>query len=324
MLKLQSPSTNGLPVRRLQSTPPERPSSAWHPWLHCWAILTMVVAVIGVVTGSLVTTLRVGMADPDWPTTPWQLFTTPWSEKSFGYLVEHMHRLADYATGIFVIGLTVGTWTVERRTWVRVLGIVALVGVIAQGALGGLRVLYDFSFGTQLRIVHGCAAHLFLALLGVLALVTSRGWYLGGGLGETSKRLRLLAVLLAATIYMQAIFGAVLRHTEYAPLAQRGHLLFAMAVVGMGTWLVLLLRSEGGMGNMKKLIYAFKGLLLLQVLLGVETWLNRFRSGLFADLQPISNGEIALRTAHLLVGSLLFASSVMIAVAVYRSVLLGS
>src|ERR1051326_5002211 len=158
MLDLQAPPKNGLPAMRLPPAALDRSASDWRPWLHAYAIVTMSVAVVAVISGSLVTTLRVGMEDPDWPTTPWHVFTTPWSQKSFGYLIEHMHRLADYLTGIFVIGLAVWTWLAERRTWVRWLGPLALVGVISQGVLGGLRILKDFSFGTELRIIHGCSA----------------------------------------------------------------------------------------------------------------------------------------------------------------------
>jgi hypothetical protein len=102
-----------------------------------------------------------------------------------------------------------------------------------------------------------------------------------------------------------------------------------MIVVALATWLVVLFRSEGGVaGGMKRLLFALKGLLVIQVMLGVETWLKRFRNGPFTDLQPASGRdfyvELALRTTHHLVGALLFVTAVMIAVYAYRSVFLKS
>jgi cytochrome c oxidase assembly protein subunit 15 len=265
------------------------------------------------------------MADRDWPTWPWHLLTTPWSAENFDYLVEHTHRLADYLTGILVIGLTVGTWMVAGRRWVRWLGVAALPAVILQGVLGGLRIKLEIYFGkaigTDLRIIHGCTAHLFLALLGVLALVTSRGWTMSGSAVETSKRVRIVAVLLAGMVYVQIVFGAILRHTDYSPLAQRGHLLVVMLVVALSTMFMVVARSEGVLtgGGGKKLLYAFKGLLTLQILIGVETWLKRFRFGLYPDFQPdVTLGTNILRSLHLVIGSLLFATAVMLAVAMYR------
>jgi cytochrome c oxidase assembly protein subunit 15 len=333
MLELQSASKNGLPAMRLPPASPERSPSDWHPRLHAWAIITMVVAVIAVVLGSLVTSLDVGMVDPDWPTSPWHLLTTQWSPEDRAYLVEHSHRLVDWLIGICVIGLAIGTWLVDSRVFVRWLGPAALVAVLVQGLLGGLRVLLNANFGTELRIMHGCAAHLFVALLGVVVLVTSRDWTLQTGGAAVSKRLRMAAALLVGSLYLQLVFGAVLRHTDvsqysaryspYASLAQRGHLLFAMVSVSLATWLNLQVRIEKQ--GKRKLLYALDAFLGLQLLLGVETWLQRFPSnslGLPAAAE--FNSDLVLRTLHLLIGSLLFASAVMIAVCSYRSVLVDS
>ena len=51
-------------------------------WLHAWAMLTAVVAGAAVTMGAVVTTFRVGMADPVWPTAPWYLFFISWREPS--------------------------------------------------------------------------------------------------------------------------------------------------------------------------------------------------------------------------------------------------
>src|SRR5262249_22601178 len=72
------------------------------------------------------------------------------------------------------LGLCVGVVAVSlgralrRRddgSWLVCLGMLALAGVIGQGLLGGLRVRFNPTIGTQLRVVHGCLAQLLLALL---------------------------------------------------------------------------------------------------------------------------------------------------------------
>ena len=63
-------------------------------WLHGWAILTVTATAVLLALGSLVTTFRVGMADPVWPTTPWFLFFASWTEPKPGFIIEHAHRLA--------------------------------------------------------------------------------------------------------------------------------------------------------------------------------------------------------------------------------------
>src|SRR5207253_1096522 len=113
---------------------------------------------------------------------------------------------ADYLIGVLVIGLAASTFA-TRRKWVRWLGAAALTSVIIQGILGGLRVKADQYLGTELRIIHGCTAHLFVALMGTMALVTSRGWSRQEAGFAPNKQIRLVAVVLAVAVYLQIVFG---------------------------------------------------------------------------------------------------------------------
>src|SRR5260370_30565774 len=121
---------------------PETPGPS--PWLHRWAVLTVCATVGLLLLGANVTTLKVGMPDPDWRTHPLHLFFASRDKVQqmggLGYVIEHSHRLAGYVVGCCVIVLCVWLWRVEPRRWVRWLGTAALLGVIFQGVLGGLRV----------------------------------------------------------------------------------------------------------------------------------------------------------------------------------------
>src|SRR5438445_9799056 len=117
------------------------------PWLHRWAVLTACATFVLLLLGAVVTTFRVGMADPIWPTYPWHLLLVSWEEPRPGFLVEHSHRLAGYIVGCCVIVLTIGLWRKNQPRGIRWLGLAALLGVIVQGLLGGFRVVLDRHLG---------------------------------------------------------------------------------------------------------------------------------------------------------------------------------
>ena len=87
------------------------------------------------------TTYRVGMAVPDWPTTfGMKCFFTTSGTPPRACFIEHTHRLYGAAVGLATIVLTVWFLAAERRRWLKVLGVLALLAVIGQGVLGGYRV----------------------------------------------------------------------------------------------------------------------------------------------------------------------------------------
>ncbi len=107
-------------------------------WLHIWAILTVIATALLLALGGLVTTFRVGMADPIWPTTPWFLFFTSWSEPRPGFLIEHSHRLAGYVVGCFTIVLTVGMLATARTCGLKKLWYSLFVCGYRTGNAGGI------------------------------------------------------------------------------------------------------------------------------------------------------------------------------------------
>ncbi|HJO53413.1 MAG TPA: COX15/CtaA family protein, partial [Verrucomicrobiota bacterium] len=131
-------------------------------------------ALVGI--GGLVTSKGVGMAVPDWPTTyGYNMFLVPFDQwlGKFGIFEEHSHRLMASFVGFLTIGLAIWLWAKEARKWVRLLGIGALVLVVVQGVLGGLRVT---EINQNLGLIHGAVAQLFLILVCAIALVTSAWW----------------------------------------------------------------------------------------------------------------------------------------------------
>jgi len=161
----------------------------------------------------MVTSKNVGLAVPDWPTTfGYNMFLFPVSKWVGGILFEHTHRLMGSVVGFLTIILTVWLWLGEDRRWMRNLGVIALVGVILQGILGGLRVTM---IKDEIGIFHACVAQAFLGLLVFIALATTDFWRsISHAIVNLRKfvPLKTLAIGITIAIYVQLALGATMRH----------------------------------------------------------------------------------------------------------------
>lgn len=282
-------------------------------WLHRWAVGTVCATFCLLTLGAVVTTFHVGMADPIWPTYPWHLLLVSWEEPRAGFLIEHSHRLAGYIVGCCIIVLTVGLWWQDRRGWVRGLGVAALAGVILQGLLGGFRVKLNEILGPNLALIHGVFATVVFSLLATLALVTSRGWAQPAQGGrDAARRLRRGSVIVTALIFLQIVLGGFLRHT-YSTLGQRGHLLAAFAVVAAVVFLVKDILDRSALDRAVRLpVFVLAALVAVQLSLGVEAWMFKYFTPAAAASQAL------VRTGHVLMGSLILATSVVTTLQIFR------
>ena len=282
-----------------------------------------------IVIGGIVTSTDSGLAVPDWPTTfGYNMFLYPLSEMVGGILYEHSHRLMGSLVGILTIGLLLLILAKDSRKWLKWLGLAALIAVIVQGVLGGLRVT---QINRNFAIVHACLAQAFFALLCGIAWFTSRDWWQDktetpvrrGEVsspdpvrrGEVSSSgLRRLSLMTTCFIYIQLIFGAILRHTGSRLDA---HLLFAF-LVALHIFLLarrlLAVDSESkGIGQSMALLLL--GLLVVQLMLGTGAFfakLTAFGETFAAAL------TVAITTAHVAVGALMLVSSFVLTLKIYR------
>ena len=159
------------------------------------------------------TSKNVGLAVPDWPTTfGYNMFLFPISKWVGGILFEHTHRLMGSLVGLLTIILAVWLWLRDGRRWVRRLGVIAVVGVVLQGILGGLRVTM---MKDQIGIFHACVAQAFLGLLVFIAMVTTKFWSsLADRLFDPQKSspIKALAIVITVAIYVQLALGGTMRH----------------------------------------------------------------------------------------------------------------
>src|SRR4029453_16501788 len=131
-------------------------SMSFSPWPHRIAVVLACATFPLLFIGGLVTSKGAGLAVPDWPTTfGYHMFLYPWSKMVGNIFYEHSHRLVASAVGLLTIALTLAFWLRERRHWLRWLGVVALLLVILQGVIGGLRVVL---LENTLGVVHAAVA----------------------------------------------------------------------------------------------------------------------------------------------------------------------
>ena len=308
-------------------------------WPHrlAWAVVATTFPLIWV--GGLVTTYEAGMAVPDWPNTyGYNLFLYPWQTWLVGpwdLFIEHGHRLLGATVGFLTIGLAVSLWFGKLDGIPRWLGWVALAAVIGQGALGGMRVLFD---ERQLAKIHACTGPAFFALAVGLLVATARSWR--SGVVRTPHRsassLQSSATMVALLSYLQLVLGAQLRHISVTatPGVFRTFLVFHLAVAGLLLVMAILLagRSWLQFRAFPKLCWLATGLLAAiacQLALGSGTWLVNYAwpwpsvaPAWLAAYTIVAHGQLQslVTTGHVALGSLIVGTSVALALWSWRLV----
>lgn len=224
-----------------------------------------------------------------------------------------------------VLGL--GLAGVMRRipgSALRTFAVVVLVAVMAQGVLGGLRVRLNALKGPELATVHGVFAQVVFCLLVSLAVLTGRP--VTTELPEASRRtLGRLSLALVGLLFVQLIWGAMVRHTPNA-LNQRLHFLTAFLAVAAAVWLLRVAFTTPAVRPRMAVTGRVLGVLItLQVALGVEAWMGKFgdeaRQGkpaaaFLPEAEKVGVKQAAIRTAHTLVGTGVLAAAVVLALRV--------
>ncbi len=292
-----------------------RVAFAHNRWVHRFAMLTAGATFVLLIAGGLVTSTGSGLAVPDWPTTfGYNMFLYPYSKMAGGILVEHGHRLIGAGVGLLTLILALWLWVVERRASLRWLGVAAVVLVIVQGILGGLRVVW---LDQSLAIIHAALAQAFFALIAGVAFLTSRDGDEASRRieGSDAGRVRTLALLTTGVIYLQMILGAVLRHTGTGIGV---HLACGAVVTIQVCWLAaVIFKRYAQEPRLVQPVTLLSALLFLQLVLGAGAYLGKFTSrGVGLSFHHL----VALTTTHVVVGALMLAVSLVLTLRVYRVV----
>lgn len=299
-------------------------------WLARFAKLVVLAAFWLIFTGGHTTTAGAGMAFPDWPLSNGSLNPDGWLTNFF-MLLEHGHRLTAGVVAALVTVLFVWVLRVRSRLPRAAFGLAlaAVIGVFAQAALGGLRVVLDpqgvaptsHTIATTFRVLHGCFAQAELCLLVALAAMLSPVWK-QITVPQNARGIGCLAWITAAFVFVQLIVGAAMRHLGAGlaiptfPLTPEGRVLPAIHNVFIDlnfthtragaivvTIFVALLttrvrRWAASEPRLRRPALLLDGLLVTQLVLGVSViWLHR---PLVPTTLHVVNGAALLATAVLL------------------------
>jgi heme a synthase len=297
----------------------------WNRALSRWTWILVATVFPLIWVGGLVTTTDAGMAVPDWPNTyGYNMFLYPVYDWFFGpwdLFVEHGHRLLACLAGIFTIIVAVLAWRqrADRPVFAR-LSLLALAMIIAQGALGGMRVVLD---ARTLALIHGCLGPTFFVVTVAMACSASRWWcqlmpspVAISGTGTIPLG---LGVLLLVASLVQLFLGANLRHVPvtaspyWFEFVLYGHVGTAILLLIGVAALVVLSRSDiSRMQGVLRLAIFVASATGMQVALGVGTWVVNYAWPSILDENTLTGGYVIAQkgfwqtnivTAHVAAGS---------------------
>ena len=304
-------------------------SSNYQPRLFYFCLFAAVWAVALLYAGAYTTSIQAGMAFLDWPLSNSSINPEGWLTQE-DMRAEHGHRLLGFSFGLIAIILIFWTQRKEPRRWVRRLAIAFFLLVLAQGILGGMRVLFDQLntgashnlLGQTLCVLHALGAQLTVCLLTTLTVATSKTWYQFPSPERTDppavKKLHWWGGVASIILFLQIILGAVVRHAEAGmaiptfPLTPEGSLLPAhwnfqigihwlhrfgalVTTVALALFLGKTLKVPPLRKELGKWVVCIAAILILQISLGAAT--------IWTYKNPV------MASSHMLVGALLLTTT---------------
>jgi cytochrome c oxidase assembly protein subunit 15 len=253
-------------------------------------------ALLLLVAGGLVTSTNSGMAVPDWPLSYGQ-----WLPRmTGGVFFEHGHRMIAAFVGLLILIMAFWTQFDETRPAVRRLAWWTLFGVVLQGALGGVTVL--FNLPVAVSAAHATLGQTVFCLLVVMAELLAEGARAPVAADPVGSLPRLGAFAVVA-LWCQLVMGAIMRHGGSGIVWHLLGAVVASAAAGV-LGAAALARRESTLNRPGAALLA---LLAAQLTLGLAT--ADFRTGPFPRANP---AMIAVATAHLVMGALLLGTAVLL------------
>ena len=278
--------------------------------VYRFAVVTSCLTVLLLMAGALVTSNDAADSVPDWP-----LAYGKWIPPLVGGIrFEYAHRVL--AGVVAVLTLILATWLSSRKVpaVAKRLGWTALALIVAQAALGALRVkeVHPIVSATA----HATLAQIFFMTLVGLSFYLSPWWGRGLPHLEDSRlpSLRALTTLTTLAILAQLILGAAFRHGAFGidpHLAGAG--VVTVMVVWTGRAAKRRFRTNRDLRRSTIFLHSFFG---LQVLLGFAAW-YAVRVLARESEQP-TLPYVSLTVAHVLGGALTLAASMIFTLASFR------
>jgi len=220
---------------------------------------------------------------------------------------------------LVTLTLAIAVWTllVERRRWMRWLAVAAFCTVIAQAVLGGLTVL--FLQPPWISTAHATVAQTFFCIAVSIALFTGRKWVEEQPrivFDQRHPSLFTLTLLSIFVLYVQLILGGMFRHHG---MSWWPHVLNAVTVSFVLAWTAIRAISVySNIEAVRRPAIIMLSLLITQLGLGFTAFVTRVAWG--RDAAQPELPMVASTVAHVAVGALLLATTVVLAIQVWRYV----
>lgn len=290
----------------------ERETLAW--FYRCTALGVLVLIFLG----GMVTTEDAGLAVPDWPLSFGSLNPEGWWFIPKVRL-EHGHRLVGALIGLMV--LTAMIWSFIRLEGSKLSwwSLAALLAVVAQGVMGGLRVT---EVSTELAIFHGIFGQLVFCLVVVLGFTFSARWLSASSSAVPYQGPLALPLMLVGLIITQLVVAATLRHynvglaipdfplsngrvvpefTSWAVTINYTHRVLAFIILGVAAGVAFQVHQRHVTDRfLRRAALAVVFFILVQISLGIFT--------IWSAAAPVPT------TLHVTNGALVLATSVVVAV----------
>ncbi|MGA8223846.1 MAG: COX15/CtaA family protein [Candidatus Acidiferrales bacterium] len=277
--------------------------------VHRFAIVTASATTLLLVAGALVTGNDAADSVPDWPLAYGKIIPPLIGGIRYEYAHRVVALLVATLTVILAIWLSRVTLKSPARTW----GWTALVLVLAQAGLGGLRV--KLGHPALIATIHATVAQIYFLTVVGLTLLTS-GWWQSDlpQLDDSgSPRLRALSWWTSVAILVQLVLGAGFRHGAFGILP---HLGGALVVLFLAIWTSRTIRTRfGEVRDLRRWAILLQAFLGTQILLGFAAY--------WAVAEPLKAVQpvllyVIIEVAHVVVGALTLAASVLLALASAR------
>ena len=284
---------------------PTQPNSA----VHKFAIATSAFTVLLLMAGALVTSNDAADSVPDWPLAYGKIIPPLVG----GIRYEFTHRVVAGIVAVLTLILAIWLTKIEKRPAIVRLGWTAVALVIAQALLGAARVLLGHP--PLIATVHATIAQIFFITTVALALCTSP-WSQSDQptLDDPgSPKVRSVALWTTLVILLQLVLGAGFRHGAFGILP---HLIGAAAVTFFVIWTTRTAKKRfAKVPEIRSGIKWLNTTFGTQILLGIAAYWAVAKA--INEAQPTPS-YVILTVAHVLVGALTLASSVILTLICYR------
>jgi heme A synthase len=243
---------------------------------------------------------------------------------------EYTHRSLVAILSGFTLALLVAVFLKEKRSSVRKLAVGAFLTLIAQAVLGAMTVYFLAKMKTS--VPHALLGQTFFALAVSMTLLTSKSWIEAPAPQRSTENppLKKLATWAVIAIVIQILLGGALRHDNQAEAMRQGHFgVFAWHLMAHMTGMLVVVyfisrilmrvfRDHRGqpeiLGPARKIMM----LLGVQILLGFGAGILKVVTLDEANSPPAL--RVAVATTHLVVGALILAFTVVLALRAHRHI----